>query len=73
MIKTITIFKRGAHLTGTVYKDTVLLNCKPFFAEVINDKQVSRSPHFIDEDTAMSWIEEQFEDVISRKLQRRSI
>lgn len=70
MIKTITIFKRGSHLTGTIYKDTALLNGKPFYAEVLNDKKVSVSPHFDDEDTAMSWVEEQFESVISRKFVR---
>ena len=70
MIKTITIFKRGAHLTGTIYKDTLLLNGEPYFAEVLNDKQVIKSPHFVDEDVAMNWIEEQFENVISRRFVR---
>ena len=70
MIKTITIFKRGSHLTGTIFKDTALLNGEPYFAEVLNDKELIKSPHFVDEDIAMNWIDEQFECIISRRFVR---
>ena len=70
MIKTVTIFKRGQHLTGTIYKDSNIKDGRPFYAEVQNDKDVVRSPFFVDEDVAMSWIESQFENVISRRFVR---
>lgn len=70
MIQAVVMFKRGRHLSGTVYKDSNIKDRSPFYAEVQNDKDVVRSPFFADEDVAMSWIESQFENVISRRFVR---
>lgn len=72
MIQEVVMFKRGAHLTGIVYKDTSIPN-KPYYAEVNSDGEVSKSLRYIDEDEAVNWIDEKFNEIINRKMKRSTL
>lgn len=72
MIQEVVMFKRGNYLTGTVYKDTSTPN-KPYYAEVNIDGEALRSIRYIDEDDAVNWIDEKFNEVINRKMKRSTL
>lgn len=72
MIQAVVMFKRGRHLSGTVYKDTSTPS-SPYYAEINIDGEISKSVRYIDEDNAVNWIDEKFNEVVNRKMKRSTL
>ena len=66
------MFQRGQRLSGIVYKDSSI-PYTPYYAEVKIDKEVLRSVQYRDEDEAVNWIDEKFNEVVNRKMKRSTL